>query len=324
MSHHYSGPEFGFPRGDARLDLTDVYAFPKPGHADRSIFIINVHPSSTVIEPHATVAEPFSPDAMYELNLDTNGDAVADIIYRIRFSRSADGGQSATLLRATGEEVADQRCGGQSLIDEAPVSLGRDARVAQGYDHRFFAGRRSESFFFDTLGAINNLQFTGCDFFADKNVCSIVLDVSNSSLGQGPIRLWARVLVHEGEKWTQVERGARPQQAVFLPGDKKQAYLSGKPSDDEQFVSVFAHSLTHAGGYTAAEAERVARSLLPDLMYYDPLRAASYPDNGRTLIDDAADTFMAIFTNGKIAGDGVGPHADFLTEFPYLGPPHGT
>ncbi len=30
MSHHYSGPEWGFPRGDARLDLTDLYAFPKP------------------------------------------------------------------------------------------------------------------------------------------------------------------------------------------------------------------------------------------------------------------------------------------------------
>jgi hypothetical protein len=23
MSHHYSGPDWGFPRGDARLDLTD-------------------------------------------------------------------------------------------------------------------------------------------------------------------------------------------------------------------------------------------------------------------------------------------------------------
>jgi hypothetical protein len=28
MSHHYSGPDFGFPRGDARLDLTDLYAGP--------------------------------------------------------------------------------------------------------------------------------------------------------------------------------------------------------------------------------------------------------------------------------------------------------
>jgi hypothetical protein len=31
MSHHYSGPDFGFPHGDALLDLTDLYAFPKPG-----------------------------------------------------------------------------------------------------------------------------------------------------------------------------------------------------------------------------------------------------------------------------------------------------
>jgi hypothetical protein len=31
MSHHYSGPDFRFPQGDARLDLTDLYAFPKPG-----------------------------------------------------------------------------------------------------------------------------------------------------------------------------------------------------------------------------------------------------------------------------------------------------
>ena len=44
MSHHYSGPEFGFPRGDARLDLTDLYALPKPGDAGKSILIIDVHP----------------------------------------------------------------------------------------------------------------------------------------------------------------------------------------------------------------------------------------------------------------------------------------
>jgi len=28
MSHHYSGPDFSFPHGDARLDFTDLYAFP--------------------------------------------------------------------------------------------------------------------------------------------------------------------------------------------------------------------------------------------------------------------------------------------------------
>jgi hypothetical protein len=36
MSHHYSGPDGGSPHGDARLDLTDLYAFPKPGNAGKS------------------------------------------------------------------------------------------------------------------------------------------------------------------------------------------------------------------------------------------------------------------------------------------------
>ena len=29
MSHHYSGPDFGFPLGNAQLDFTDLYAFPQ-------------------------------------------------------------------------------------------------------------------------------------------------------------------------------------------------------------------------------------------------------------------------------------------------------
>jgi len=62
--------------------------------------------------------------------------------------------------------------------------------------------------------------------------------------------------------------------------------------------------------------------LLPDVMPYDPTRAASFPDNGRTLTDDAFDWFMRVLTNGRVTGDSVGPHGDLLREFPYVGPPH--
>ena len=54
MSHHYSGPDFSFPQGDARLDFTDLYAFPKPGDAGKSILIMNVHPSAGENPPGAT------------------------------------------------------------------------------------------------------------------------------------------------------------------------------------------------------------------------------------------------------------------------------
>lgn len=76
------------------------------------------------------------------------------------------------------------------------------------------------------------------------------------------------------------------------------------------------------GGYTPAEAQRVAKSLLPDIMPYDPTRPALYPDNGRTLTDRALDYFLSVLTNGKIKTDGVAAHTDLLPDFPYLGPPH--
>jgi len=153
-------------------------------------------------------------------------------------------------------------------------------------------------------------------------VCSIVLEVPNSALGTKEVRLWARTLtLGDGGGWIQVERGARPAQAVMLV-EEKDAYLFGEPADDEHFLAAFAHALEHTGGYTPAEAKRVAGTLLPDVLLYDPARPASFPDNGRTLTDDAFDSFIRILTNGKVTEDKVGPHGDLLIDFPYVGPPH--
>lgn len=322
MSHHYSGPNFGFPHGDARLDLTDLYAFPKPGDGGKSILIMNAHPAVGVNPPGPTTAEPFAPEAIYELKIDTDGDAVANIAYRVRFSPSKSGSQTATLRRVEGVEAARTGDGGQVIVEGAPVSTGREARVTEKGDYRFFAGWRSDSFFFDVEGALNNLRFTGADFFADKDVCSIVLEVPNSALGSEKLGLWHRTLDGAGGKWVQADRGARPSQTPFLAGEQNAAYLLGEPADDARFVPVFAHALEHTGGYTPEEAARVARTLLPDMIYYDPKRPASFPDNGRKLTDDVVDVFLGILTNGKVTRDNVGPHKDLLAEFPYLGAPH--
>jgi hypothetical protein len=321
MSHHYSGPDFGFPHGDARLNLTDLYVFPTPSGAGKSILIMNVHPSADWGQK-STPRDPFAPEALYEFRIDTDGDSVADIAYRVRFSPMTGGAQTATLRRAEGAQAAVTGDVGQAILEGAPVSLDRDARVAEVGDYRFFAGWRSDPFFFDPIGAVNNLQFTGKDFFADKDVCSIVLEVPNSALGSKEIGLWARTLDGAGGSWVQADRGAKPAQGPFLVGEERSAYLAAEPVDDARFIPVFAHSLEHAGGYTHEEARRVARNLLPDLIRFDPTRPASYPDNGRTLTDDVLDYFLSIFTNGKVTTDGVGPHRDLLTEFPYLGPPH--
>jgi hypothetical protein len=281
-----------------------------------------VHPSAGENPPGPTTTEPFAPEALYELKIDTDGDAVANIAYRVRFSAFERGAQTAILRRVDGPQAASTGDGGRVLVDGAPVSMGREARIAEAGDTRFFAGWRSDPFFCDVEGAKNNFQFTGDDFFADKDVCSIVLEVPNSALGAKEARLWARTLTpSDGGGWIQVERGARPAQAVLLV-EERDAYLGGEPAADGRFLAAFAHALEHTGGYTPAEAKRVAGTLLPDVLPYDPTRPASFPDNGRTLTDDGFDFFMRVLTNGKVTGDNVEPHGDLLLQFPYVGPPH--
>ncbi len=321
MSHHYSGPNFGFPNGDARLDFTDLYAFPKPGDAGKSIFIMNMHPSAGVNPPGPTSSVPFSTEAIYELRIDTNGDNVADIAYRLRFASTEGGAQTATLRRAEGAQAAGIGDEGKVILEGAPVSTGAEARVTEAGGYRFFAGWRSDPFYFDVDGALNNLQFTGNDYFADKDVCSIVLEAPNSALGP-KVGLWVRTLDGTSGKWMQADRGARSNQTPFLAGEQNAAYLAAEPADDAQFIPVFAHALEHTGGYAPPDAIRVASAMLPDVLPYDPTRPAIYPTNGRALTDDVVDLFLPLLTNGKVTEDRVGPHKDLLAEFPYVGPPH--
>ena len=324
MSHHYSGPDFTCPHDDARLDFCDLFAFPKPEDSSRSILIMDVHPSVTVNPEGPAPAEPFAPEAIYELKVDTDGDAVADIAYRVRFSSSGGRSQSATVRRVEGSDAAGTGESGQTVIQDAQVSTGSEAQITEAGDYRFFAGWRSDPFFYDVGGALNGFQYTGDDFFADKDVCSIVLELPNSELGANDVGLWARTLVAaDGGGWTQVDRGAHAQQVTFLtPNENKADYITGEPADDARFVDSIAHVLEHAGGYSPEEARRVAEPMLPDILPYNPSRPAGYPNNGRLFTDDVGDYVVAILTNGRVTEDKVGPHEDFLSEFPYLGPPH--
>src|SRR6266404_9946218 len=105
---------------------------------------MNVHPSAGENPPGPTTPEPFAPEALYELKIDTDGDALADIAYRVRFSAFERGAQTAILYRVDGRQAAgtaDSEC---VIVEGAPVSLGREARVTEAGDIRFFAGWRSD------------------------------------------------------------------------------------------------------------------------------------------------------------------------------------
>jgi hypothetical protein len=301
--------------------MTDLYAFTKPGDPSKSIIVLNVHPSFRLDSPELTTIEPFAPGALYEFKIDTNGDAVADLAYSVQFASSEDGKQTATVRRLQGARAAGVGEEGEVIVQQAPVSVGREALVTEAGDYRFFFGWRSDPFFFDVNGNFNHMQFTGDDFFKDKNVCSIVLELPNSELGTNKVGIWARTIDNAADGWIQADRGGRPLQAVFLPGEKKEEYLGGEPANDDRFIGVFAHELEHSGGYSREDAKNIASTLLPDILSYDYREPVRYPHNGRTLTDDVVDLFFSIYANRKVT-DKVGPHADLLDEFPYLGPPH--
>jgi hypothetical protein len=270
--------------------------------------------------PEPTTTEPFAPGALYEIKIDTNGDAIADVCYSVQFASAEDGQQTATVRRLQGPRAGGFGDDGEVLVQGARVSAGREALVTKVGDLRFFFGWRSDPFFFDAMGNFNQMQFTGDDFFVDKNVCSIVLELPNSELRSNEVGIWARTVDKTGEGWIQADRGARPLQAVFLVGGEREAYLGGEPANDDRFISVFAHELEHTGGYTPEDAKAVARKLLPDILSYRPNEPARFPHNGRTLTDDVADLFFSIYANRNVT-DKVGPHGDLVDEFPYLGPP---
>lgn len=324
MADHLDAPGLKSPAMNARVDITDVYAFQKPGNANKSILILNVNPLAP------TLADSFDSTAIYELKVDTNADAVAEIAFQFTFSPVNQGTQMATVRRATGAAAAGMSSAGDIVLQNAPVSFGRNPLVTTLGDYSFFAGIRSDPFFFDLMGFLNNFQFTGADFFIDKDVFGIALEVPNSALGSNPkIGVWGRVLLpkdpnNAGAGMYQVDRMGRPTiNTVFNKGDDKNTFNAVEPTQDRDlFTKNVVKVLEALGNYSEADATGLAQVLLPDILTYDYSSSGGYL-NGRNLTDDVIDINLQIVTANKAASDKVGTHTDLLSVFPYMGTPHG-
>jgi len=310
------------PGMDPRVDITDIYAFQTPGDPTHSTLIMGVNP--------LTLSLGFRHDALYRLNIDTNGDAIPDRMLDIRFSRLRRGRQRATVKLVVRDGTDDGE--EEEVIEEAPVSFGRTPIVTQDDGVTFFAGLRSDPFFFDLVGFLNNLHFTGSDFFAAVNVYGIVLDVPNAMLGPSPnVGLWGQTLIrHQGRPVTVDQMGRPAINTVFNAGSDKNLFNETPPhlqagtvtATGKTFFDNFVgtlHALNPAR--TDAQNRGLASVLLPDVLTYNAASAAGFL-NGRKLADDVIDAELQLLTGNPAAGDGVGPHSDYLPVFPFLGNPH--
>src|SRR6267154_3955293 len=97
MSNHFSAANLKSPGDDARLDLTDLFVFAAPDDPARTVLIMNACPF--------TKGDGFHPGAVYRFNIDTDGDALADVAFSFTFTPYGNARQTATAYYAAGSDA---------------------------------------------------------------------------------------------------------------------------------------------------------------------------------------------------------------------------
>ncbi|MEX2969960.1 DUF4331 family protein [Streptomyces sp. C184] len=140
---------------------------------------------------------------------------------------------------ATGDEARSAEAVGQKVITDAEVSFGTMANRVTAGAYTFFAGSRSDAFFFDFDG-IKNLfdttggrnftaphlggksPWTGVDSNTEANVFSMVVELPTSELRANPeIRIWGRCSLRKDGRLVHAFRRWRPPD---LERDRKSAF----------------------------------------------------------------------------------------------------
>ena len=316
---HLDGPAV---TANHAIDINDVYVF-QGSNASNTVLSFDVNPAAGVIG-----GTTFDPTAEYVINVDTDADAVEDIVYIFSFAAPAGGTQAYTVTK-----------------DGAPFTAGVTGTTTAVAGRSVFAGLVDDPFFFDldgfkhfktTLlaGSADPSQICSpnpdVNFFAGFNATAIVLEVPDTDLGGGVIGVWAETRIGG----TQIDRMGKPAiNTVFNTTDADKNNFNGdEPAGDPATwtanVAGVTSAIRQALGESAALADAygatLAGLLLPDVLSYDTTTAANYgaPLNGRALTDDVIDISYTVITSGApatVTSDCVASDSAFRSTFPYWG-----
>src|ERR1700758_2459630 len=162
VSNHFTGLSLGPPLGDQRLDLCDLYAFQSPANPDRTVLILNANPN----------ADALHPDAIYRLAVDNDGDLLNDIAFSYVFSEPRNGTQTVDVFMGTGQQARSAEAVGAKIFSGVDVSFGAEPNIVTAGEITFFAGARSDAFFFDFDGVKNLFDTSGKRNFTDLHSVS--------------------------------------------------------------------------------------------------------------------------------------------------------
>jgi hypothetical protein len=320
MSHHLDSP---IARQDIRLDITDLYLF--RGETG-TVFVINI--CHSIFGPIPVPG--YHPEGMYEFKIDSNGDAIEDVTYRITFNeRDNNGKQAYTVRRITGTDAVNPAAPGVAV---AQGTTGEIVTTPAGL--RVWAGKAGDPFWIepDVLHAVGHalqdgttINLSGWDpsraknLFAGHTVYSIVLEVPDKELladagGNRRVGVWAvATLATDAGGWRPINRVGLPMiHPLFTQfnEDLGNRLNGGRPADDlathgATVAKAIAGVVTAHGTAEDPQAygEKVARRFCPNLLPYEVGTAAAFGFadwNGRSLTDNAPDVMFSLAANTPV------------------------
>ena len=346
MSHHF---DTALAREDPRLNILDFYLF--RGRSGSTVMAMTVTPNAG-----ATAPDTFHEEGLYAFRFDVNDDAHEEVTFKVRFGgvEHAEGGgseggvsegrhvQTLELRRATGKDAAEGTEGEVIASGATGRIVAGDAgvRVFAGLAPDLFAANRTGSAEFRTaLGAGTFAPDSfrdGTNYFQNRNVMAIVIEVPTQSIGDpaSTVRAWVTVSLCGHAPEVQVSRWGLPLMTHFFITDPavKDDYNRSLPSGDvPRFSQIVADALlriTKLAGSTgdpAAYAQRVVDRLFPTTLPYVLDSVASFDFagfNGRAITDNVMNVMLSLQANAPVDNGVAIPRAAILDEFPYFGAPH--
>lgn len=179
------------------VDINDVYAFKSPTNPANVVLAMTVSP---FVAPSENGTRFFEPNALYQIKIDTNGDAIEDLVIQ-----AIPSGQGSTQTMRFFGPVKPLKTGATTRVAksradlEVQVSANLETYTRTRNGVTAFAGLRDDPFFFDLTqfravvsGQASSFRNPGIDTFAGFNTLAIVIELPAAMLGANPnVGIWA-------------------------------------------------------------------------------------------------------------------------------------
>ena len=266
---------------DPTADNTDLYAFRSPDKPDTITIVSNVLPGEDPAAGPNWYRFSAWPAARYNIHIDRDGDARADVTYRFRFRNRAGTAflgntvQDYDVTRIVGRRSQVVARGATAPNNIGPKTtpnyrtLAANAVLQMDGGGLAFAGQREDAFFGDLGSIFDLINFRkgtgntggGKDFFAGYAVHALALQIPIAQLDDADhtVGIWTTVdrrtirVQTRGRRnvvtrpYVQVSRLGNPLvNEVVIPENRKDEWNADEPREESKYAELYTRPLLAA------------------------------------------------------------------------------